>query len=166
MNRWHVSCCVMIMLLILFWGTARSLALTQSEASAALSTAEAASISAYVAVGEASAEGANTSELLRKMNVAADALSNAWNAYGLGNYDEAYNEAVNCSSQLDGIATNASDLRSRFQNANMQAFFLTVGVSIGGICVLAILSLLGWNYLKKRHLKKMLTMRPQIGGQA
>ncbi|MEM2562278.1 MAG: hypothetical protein QXT06_08125, partial [Candidatus Bathyarchaeia archaeon] len=76
----------------------------RDEAQNALNKAESALASAYLAVFNAENAGANISSLISKLDVAADWLARANNAFRLGNYDEAYNFAVNCFNIAKGLA--------------------------------------------------------------
>lgn len=131
----------------------------------ALSDAENVVASAYLAVVEAEKAGANVSELISKLEVAADWLAEANNAFRLGDYDEAYDFAVNCVKALEGVAYEAEVLMEEAQRSRSERLFLSAAYSGVGLSLLFVFSLFGWRYLKRFYVKRVLKMKPEVIGE-
>ena len=122
--------------------------------------------SAYVAVGEAEKAGANVSELLVELRFAGTLLAEAYNTYNTNrtdNYDKPYLLAINCSEGVNGIVDEASSLKLEAENAYSGKLFMTAAVSSAALCVFFVLGLFGWRFLKRRYLKRILRMKPEVG---
>jgi len=128
----------------------------------ALVDAESDLVSAYVTVGEAEQVGANVSELLVKLKSAGDLLADAYNVYRQGDYDKACSYAMNCSYGVNGIASEATGLKSDAEASYSERLFVTAAVSSVGLSLLFVLSLFGWRFLKKRYLQGILKMKPEV----
>jgi hypothetical protein len=126
---------------------------SQSQASSALAESGAAMISAYQAVSNASAAGANVSALLVRLNEAGDLLTRAHAAYARGDFDSALELANLCHERLVGFVTDANMLmeiavRDRYSDflVNVVGSILgSVGVVCGGFFV--------WFYLDRKYSK-------------
>lgn len=137
----------------------------KNEAQNALNNAESALASAYLAVFNAEKAGANVSSLNSKLSMAADWLARANNAFRLGNYDEAYNFAVNCFNIAKGLADEAEILMKEAQKSRSEKLFWSATYSSIGISFLFVLSLFGWRYLKRFYIKRVLKMKPEVIGE-
>ncbi len=140
-----------------------SFAVGQDEASQALIAAESSLETGYVAVAQAGAAGANVTDLSAMLQSAGELLVNASRVYDAGDYDTAYSLAVNCSTSLSGIAGLAADSKVSAQDARANALFSAVEFSAVGIGVLAVAGLVVWGFLRKRYLRRLLGMRPEVG---
>jgi len=135
----------------------------KAAADEALTDAENDLASAFVAVEDAEQVGANTSEMLAKLKFAGNLLADAYNAHRLGDYDNACSYAMNCSDSVNRIASEAAGLKLEAEKAYSERLFETAAVSSAGLSVLLILSLFGWRFLKRRHFKRILGMKPEVG---
>ena len=132
------------------------------EADEALVRAEEDLASAYVAVEDAGIAGANVSVLLVRLDITGGLLSDAYNAYRLGDFDRAYTYAVNCSDRIAEIVSEALGLKSQAERAYNDMLLLTAGASSAGLSVLFVLSLFVWRFLKKKYVERFLKMKPQV----
>jgi len=158
--------CFVLFFLVFSWFVQACFAVDKVDADGALIDAENVLASAYVAVAEAKRAGANVSELLVKLDFAGTLLADAYNAYRLGDYDEAYLYATNCSGKVNGIVSEAASLKLEAENAYSEKLFSTEVLSSVGLCLLFVLSLFGWRFLKKKYLKRVLEMKPEMEAEA
>jgi hypothetical protein len=154
--------CFVVFILIFSWFVHVCFAVDKVAVDGALIGAENDLVSAYVAVGEAEKTGANVSELLVKLRFAGTLLAQACNTNRTGDYDKAYSFAINCSESVDGIADEALDLKLEAEKAYIGRLFMTGAVSSVALCVLFVLSLFGWRFLKKKYVERVLGMKPKV----
>ena len=141
------------------------IAVDRSEAQHALSNAEKAVVSAYLAVAEAESVGANVSGLIFKLQVAAYWLAKANNALRLGNYDEAQNFAKECVETVEGVQYEAKILMEEAERSRSERLFLSAGWSSVGLSFLFVFSLFGWRRLRRFYVKRVLKMKPEVIGE-
>ena len=98
--------------------------------------------------------------------MAGELLAKAYNAYRLGEYDAAYSYAINCSSSISGIVSKATDLKQKAETAYDNGLFYTAAVSSLALSLLFLFSLFGWRFLKNRYFRRVLKMKPELGGKA
>lgn len=128
----------------------------------ALANAESDLASAYGAVAEAERAGANVSGLLDKLRLAGDLLAEANNTCRLGDYDGAYSYATNCSDTVEGIASQALYMKLEAEKTRSERLFFTASLSSIGLSALFVASLFGWRLLKRKYVKRVLGMKPEV----
>jgi hypothetical protein len=126
---------------------------SQSQASSALAESEAAVVSAYQVVANASAAGANISTLLVRLNEAGDLLTRAHVAYGLGDFDSALTLANLCQERLVGFVADANMLMEVAVRDRYFDFLINVFGSILGSVWVVCGGFFVWFYLDRRHEK-------------
>ncbi|MEM3640355.1 MAG: hypothetical protein QXQ94_08350 [Candidatus Bathyarchaeia archaeon] len=134
----------------------------RDEAQTALNHAENALASAYLAVFNAEKAGANVSSLISKLDVAADWLARANNAFRLGDYNEAREFANICINNVEDLADEAEILMLVAQKSLSEKLFWSAAYSSIGISFLFVFSLFGWRYLKRFYIKRVLKMKPEV----
>ncbi len=128
------------------WSTALA---TQSEAVAAISSAQTAMLSGYNAALEAEAAGANITSLQVKLNAAGESLSHAELAYASGNFDSAISLANQCTGYLNNFSSDAKAQQiSAGQQAN-QVFYINVVGSTFGALAVVVAGFLVWRQIAK-----------------
>jgi hypothetical protein len=137
-------------------------AVGEADASIAISQAEQNFKLAYVEVAESENAGANISLLLNKLEVAARYLSESDSAFRVGDYESAFSLASECSISLQGVVSDAERLKINAEISNNAAFLLTAVGSGIGIGLILFFGFLGWRYLKKWYLKRVLNMKPSV----
>lgn len=157
--------CVLMLLLLLGSLTPQCFAVSQAEASAAVENAEQNLNSAFVAVAEAEAAGADVSALLDRLSSAGDSLSEARHAFSIGAYETAYSFAVACSSAVDGIALDAASLKVKAEEAKREALVSTVLWSSVGLILLSVFGVVGWRMLEKWYFKRVLDLKPGVSAE-
>lgn len=158
--------CFFVLFVLFSWFVHTYFAAGQIEAEQMLAKAENDLVSAYASVAEADRVGADVSELLVKLGLAEVLLAEADNAYRVGDHEKAYSLAMNCSDAVNNVVYDALALKSEAEEAYSQRLLFSAVVSGLGLSVLFVLSLFGWRLLKKRYLKQVLKMRPEVEGEA
>jgi len=80
----------------------------------------------------------------------------------MGDFDGAYSYALNCSSILDGVVSEASVLKVDAERSFEERLFFTAGLSSFGLSLLFVLGLFGWKFLKLKYVKRVLEMKPEV----
>jgi hypothetical protein len=158
--------CVGFVILLLSFRLQNCFAIDRTTADQALNDAANTLASCYVAVADAERAGANVSDLKVRLGLAGGLLSEAYNAYRLGEYDAAYSYATNCSSSINNIVSNATDSKQKAEAAYENDLFSSSAVSSVGLSLLFVFSLFGWRLLKNRYFRRVLKMKPELGGEA
>ena len=153
---------VCFMFILMFSLFAHACFADKVEAEKALVDAENDLASAYVAVGEAEKAGANVSKMLVKLKFAGTLLVDAYNASRLDDYNRTCLFAINCSESVNGIVDEALSLKLEAENAYSGRLFMTAALSSVALCVLFVLGLFGWRFLKRRYLRRVLRMKPEV----
>ena len=159
-NRTYVLVAVLLVAVESF-SMSTCFAADRTIADQALANAENDLTSAYHALTKAQDAGANVSDLFGKFNIAAGTLADAYNSYRTGDYERARTFALNCSDSVDGIVGRAASLQLEAENSAREELLLNAVVSTIGSAVLVVLGLLGWKYLKRAYLKRILLMKPE-----
>jgi len=132
------------------------------EASSAIGEADNALRMAFEAVLEAERAGANVSDLIVKLDEAGRLLAEAENAYRVGNFNEAVSKAEECSMLADGVAVEASSLKSlALANAQTALWQNLTFSCFGGLAFLVALFFV-WGWFKRVYAKKLMRMKPEV----
>jgi hypothetical protein len=138
------------------------LATRSDEAWQAVDQAESELASAYVAVAEARDAGADISELVGRLYDAGSLLAEAGVFLRGGDLDGALANAVQCGVMLDGVSEAAFSLKSVAESYSREQLYLSAAVSSVSLISLFVISLFVWRALKRRYLKKLLALRPEV----
>jgi len=137
-------------------------AVDKAEAEKALNDAESAVVSAYLAVVEAENAGANVSLVNAKLRIASKCLANASNTFRLGNYEAAYDYAVNCTKIVEGLVHEAETLKDEALKSREERLFVSAACSSVGLSFLFVFSLFGWRRLRAFYVRRVLKMKPEV----
>ncbi|HLE75670.1 MAG TPA: hypothetical protein VI864_06460 [Candidatus Bathyarchaeia archaeon] len=159
-----VAVCLIVSMLLTVWLVPACFAVDAAEASGTIDQTEHDLSSAFAMVAEAESAGANVSALLNKLEIAGDFLSRAYAAFGTGDYENANSLAVDCSHTLKGLANDAASLKLDAEKAQGDRLLFTAMWSGMGEVSLLVLGFLGWKFLKRRHFRRVLDMKPQVEG--
>jgi len=132
-------------------------------ASLAIKQAEATMASAYEAILEAEQVGANVSDLLARLNVAAENLANAHVCHGLGDFENATRFANLCYDIGKEVRNEAYELRIEAYGPDVISRLVENIGSIIGIIGIIYAGFLGWHVFKRRYHKRLLRMKPEVG---
>ena len=108
----------------------------------------------YLAVAAADKAGGNVTDLLLTLQYAGILLSSANLAFERGDFDSAYNLAVQSKSEMDGVVADANFLKNSAEERSEADFLINVvGSSVGTVAIL-VGSFTIWFFLKKRYRNK------------
>jgi len=146
---WVVAFCVSL-LLILFLAHA-CFAVDEGPARSAIVEADQTVKDCYLAVAAADKAGGNVSGMLSVLQDAGMLLSRADLALEKGDFDSAYNLAVQSKASLDGFIVEANSVKDAAEHSGFVDFMInivgssvgTVGVVVGGFAV--------WFWLNRRY---------------
>lgn len=139
---------------------------THDAAATAVAAAESALVDCYLGVLDAEGAGANVSALVARLNVATGYLTEAQLRLRSGNFSGAVDSAGLVGESLDGVVDEAGVLHNAAALARAQQLSWAVGGSIVGVVVVGVLGVLGWGYVKGRHVRRVLTMTPEVADVA
>lgn len=134
---------------------------SSDQASSLIAEADGSIRTAFVAVAEAEQAGANVSSLVMRLNEIGPVLTEANVAFRTGDYDNASLLAGRCVSLVDGVASEAQYLKNSAESARRNQLMLVTSASSVGLCVLFVVGLFGWKFLKWRFVKHALGMKPE-----
>lgn len=117
---------------------------------------------AHLAVASAERVGANVSLLRIRLNDAGELLAKANVAFRVGDYENSSLLADKCTSLVDGIGEAARNLKLEAESEKLSQLFWTASYSIVGLSSLAVAGLFGWRFLKRRYVKRVLEMKPEV----
>ena len=162
MKAYWIVACLVVLTLTLVWFAPACFAVNRDEASANIGEAERDLSLASSVVAEAEKAGANVSAYLARFDDAGKLLSEAYAAFGRGDYDNASFYAIQCADAVDGVVENATRLKMEAEAAYRNSMFLAAGTSSFYLSLLFVLSLFGWRFLKNRYFKRVLGMKPEV----
>lgn len=134
----------------------------ENEAASSLADAEKAVTMAYLAVLKVEGTGANITDLLVALNEAGLLLGRARVAFRLGNLDEAISFAALSENIGVEIQSDAVRLGNSTLSENLQSKVYTTIESVIGVVLVAFLSFWSWRVFKRRYLRRVLTMQPEV----
>jgi len=134
----------------------------QEAAFSAIVDAEGEVAEAHLAVASAEHAGGNVSLLRIKLGDAGGLLAEANVAFRVGNYENATILAEECTNLVDGIFETASSLKLEADSEKLSRLFLTASYSSVGLGLLFVAGLFGWRFLKRRYVKRVLRMKPEV----
>lgn len=118
---------------------------------------------AYLAVLQAENAGGNVSHIVSRLRAAAGLLAEAQNAYKAGDYEDAYQYALNCSELLDGLVEDAEKIEIKAKQLHNSNFYLAVIESSIGLAAVILCGAIGWRFLRRWYFKRLLRMKPEAG---
>ena len=133
--------------------TSRVGASSEDTATLAITQAEETFASAYEAVLEAEQAGANVSELLDRLNIAAEHLAEARMLYRLGDFDGAVNSADLSKPEMD-VKTEAEQLKIDAQTFWDTNLLDRITVPIAGVTVVILATFIAWQIFKRHYFRE------------
>ena len=131
-------------------------------ASEAINQAEMKIALAFSAVADAYNAGADVKELLEKLVVAGDFLTEANMAFRSGDFETAYSLALNCRSNIENLDTEAEVLMANVYAEKNNLIIWTVTGSFVGLILLVVLGIIGWRFLKRHYYERVFDMKPTV----
>jgi hypothetical protein len=144
---------VLLFLVLLPVFTSRVGASSEDTATLAITQAEETFVSAYEAVLDAEQAGANVSELLDQLNIAAEHLAEARMLYRLGDFDGAVSSADLSKVGAD-VETEAEQLKIDAQRNWGMNLLNRLAVPIVGVIVVILATFIAWRIFKQRYFRE------------
>jgi len=135
---------------------------SETEAASALANAEDAAASAFVVVLEAERAGVNVSELLIRLNDAAEDLSKAEISYRLGDFQTAIVFSGISSETCKAVNADAEELRLEALGPKYMGVWLRMAGSVLGVVIVGIGGFWSWRFFKRRYFERILRMKPEV----
>lgn len=135
---------------------------TYEEALSAIAETEETAFSAYRAVLDAESAGANVSNLILKLNMAAELLAKANMFFRSNDYDTALIFASNATAIANNVKVEAYNNRDIALHNSFEHFFFSLVESILGVCAVALLSLLSWRLFKRWYYHHLERLKPEL----
>jgi predicted PurR-regulated permease PerM len=117
---------------------------------------------AYANILAAEKSGANITQLITNLNVAAELLAQAENAYQSGNLNSVNSNADNARLIANQVNGEAVTIRNTTIGNSAGQFTLTIIISITAALLYLIALLLIWRRFKRRYNKRLLSMKPEV----
>ena len=149
MKVWVVPFCVSL-LLILFLAHA-CLAVDVGQARSAMVEADQTIKDCYLAVAAADKVGGNVSNMLSVLQDAGMLLSRADSAFGKGDFDSAYNLAVQSKASLDGFVAEANSVKDKAEQSGFVGFMINIVGSSAGTVAVVVGGFAVWFWLNRRY---------------
>jgi len=135
------------------------------QASSKLQTANAAVDQAFNAVFDAEKAGANVSSLLTQLNVAADDVAQAENAYQTGDSNTAAVQADSALPIAQQVITEAQDAKQNASISQQNTFWSTIALTVIGVIVFVLALFLGWRWVKRSYISILSEAKPTVNTQ-
>lgn len=127
-----------------------------------IQNANAAINQAFNSVLEAERSGGNVTQLLTRLNSAAEILADAQNSYQTGNTTGVSSKAVYAKRVADLVNTDAIALKDASSTLTSNSFWFIFTFSMGGAIVFGFLMLIVWQRFRRAYIKKMKSMKPDV----
>jgi hypothetical protein len=141
---------------------ASSLDLASASAETSIAIANSSINNAYTNVLAAEKAGGNITDLLNKLNVAADLLVQAENNLRNGDSTEVISKAESSRQIADKVNEAAIKLLNDQLVHLTKSFWLTIAFSVVGVSVFVFVLWLVWRQFKRRFMTKLLDMKPEV----
>lgn len=146
---WVVSFCVSLLLILSL--VPACLAVDEGQARSAMVEADQTIRNCYLAVAAADKAGGNVSGMLSVLQDAGMLLSKADLAVGKGDFDSAYNLAVQSKARLDGFVADANSVKDAAEHNGFVDFMFNVVGSSAGTVAVVVGGFAVWFWLNRRY---------------
>jgi len=144
-----VSFCVSLLLILSL--VPACLAVDEGQARSAMVEADQTIRNCYLAVAAADKAGGNVSGMLSVLQDAGMLLSKADLAVGKGDFDSAYNLAVQSKARLDGFVADANSVKDAAEHNGFVDFMFNVVGSSAGTVAVVVGGFAVWFWLNRRY---------------
>jgi len=134
----------------------------QGDASATIAAVENELAASHYAVLEADGVGADVSDLLDRLNSAAEFLVEAKTCYRSANSSGAIYFAELASGNLDGLIEQADERYASVALERAQTLPWVAGGSVMGGFIVVLVGFFGWGYAKRYYLRRFLGKKPEV----
>ena len=105
----------------------------------------------YLAVATADKAGGNVTDLLSTLQYAGMLLSKANLAFERGDFDSAYNLAVQSKAKLEWFVVDANFVKNAAEHSGLMDFMINIVGSSAGTVAIVVGSFAVWFGLKRRY---------------
>jgi hypothetical protein len=151
----NIRCWLVVLVIVLTFSVAGApfcvFAVDEADAGSAIAVAEDRIVVCYRAVADADEAGANTSALLSVLNEAGLLLSRAKLAYKMGDFDSAFDFAVQSREKLNGLEAETGVLRENALQQGYWDFMINVVGSMVGAVVVVCGGFVVWFLSKRKY---------------
>ena len=144
-----MSFCVSLLLILSL--VPACLAVDEGQARSAMVEADQTIRNCYLAVAAADKAGGNVSGMLSVLQDAGMLLSKADLAVGKGDFDSAYNLAVQSKARLDGFVADANSVKDAAEHNGFVDFMFNVVGSSAGTVAVVVGGFAVWFWLNRRY---------------
>ena len=148
---WVVPFCVSLLLILFF--VPACLAVDEGQARSAIVEADQTIKDCYLAVAAGDKAGGNVSGMLSVLQDSGMLLSRAVLAFGKGDFDSAYNLAVQSKARLDGFIAEANSVKDKAEHSGFMDFMINIVGSLAGSVAVVVGSFAVWFWLNRRYAK-------------
>jgi hypothetical protein len=117
------------------------------------------------AVLDAEKAGANITSLLNQLNGATDFLSQAENAYRIGDYPTAVNDADAVLPIAQQVTTAAQIAKETASTSARTAFWDKILITEIAAIIFVLALLLVWRWVQRRYIKSLSDAKPEVISQ-
>ncbi len=117
---------------------------------------------AYTNILAAERAGGNVSQLLASLNVAAELMAQAENAYQSGDLTSVNSNTDNARLIANQVSTEAIALKDASISASQNQFLFTIMFSLFGALNYLVVIMIIWRRFKLEHKKRLLSKRPEV----
>jgi hypothetical protein len=117
---------------------------------------------AFIAVLDAEKAGANVTSLLTQLSDVADILAQAENSYRTGDFNKAAVQADSVIPIAHEVTISAHDVHKTALVSAQNAFWFTIAFTVVGSFVFVLVLSLVWRRFKRRYLKQLLDLKPEV----
>jgi hypothetical protein len=117
---------------------------------------------AFNSVLEAENTGGNVTQLLARLNTAAEQLTDAENIYQSNSTSGVTSKANSAKRIADDVNAEAITLRDASSTLTRNSFWYIVTFSVGGAIVFALIMLISWQRFSRSFKKRLLSKKPEV----
>jgi hypothetical protein len=141
---------------------ALSLPLVSASDESSIQNANSSIKDAFTNVLAAEKAGGNITDLLNRLNDAADLLAQAENNMRTGDKNEVVSKAERSCQIADKVNEDAIKLLNDQLVQSTTSFWLTITFSVVGVSIFVFILWVVWRQFKHRFINKLLDMRPEV----
>jgi hypothetical protein len=153
----------MFLALTMLFASSTSLVIAQSDqAQSKIQAADSAVNKAFQAIVKAEKAGANVTDLLAQLNIAADLLAQAENAYTSGDLSLATSKADSAVALAFQVNSAAAAAEKDAAVATQDNLLTTVIFSVVGSAIFVVALFIVWRWFKGNYIKRLSGSKPEV----
>jgi CHASE3 domain sensor protein len=164
MNIMYKFCSILMLFFLMFGAYVCSIHFVVAQADPVESKLQEANVAieqAFSAVLDAEQAGANISDLLSQLNIAAGILAQAENSYRTGDSNIAAAQANSVLPIAQEVTTHAQDAKQTALVSNKNAFWSTIAFTVIGAFFFVLVLFLVWRRFKRSYTNSISQVKPR-----